>query len=130
MFKRIDHVEILPSNIERTLVFYQDVLGFSLGARHPVDSPLLKEVVYLKLGDTMVEVLAARTPMSGALDPSQVGYRLLALEVDDMQQAVEYLASKGVTMAWGPVALGTSTRAEIRDPDGLPIELRQWKTRP
>ncbi len=78
----------------------------------------------------MVEVLGARTPASGALNPSQVGYRLLALEVDDMDQTVEYLASKGVTMAWGPVVLGTSIRAEIRDPDGLPIELRQWKSRP
>ncbi len=106
MFTRIDHVELLPSDVERTLAFYQEILGFRLAARHPVDSPLLKEVVYLKLGDTMVEVLSARTPASGALDPSQVGYRLLAL------------------------ALGTSTRAEIRDPDGLPIELRQWRTRP
>ncbi len=78
----------------------------------------------------MVEVLAARAPASGALNPSHVGYRLLALEVDDMEQTVQYLARKGIAMAWGPIDLGTSIRAEIRDPDGLPIELRQWKSRP
>ncbi len=59
-----------------------------------------------------------------------MGYRLLALEVDDMEAAANYLASRGVALAWGPIALGTSVRAEIRDPDGLPIELRQWNTRP
>ncbi len=130
MFIGIDHLEILPSNVERTVAFYRDVLGFRLASRHPVNSPQLTEVIYLKLGETMVEVLAARTPVTGALSPSQVGYRTLALAVDDMKQAIEYLAGKGVAVAWGPVDLGASIRAEIRDPDALPIELRQWKSRP
>ncbi len=130
MFKRIDHVEILPADPERTIRFYQTVLQFTLAARHPVDSPLLKEVAYLKLADTMVEVLIARAPKPPAAEPAQVGYRLLALEVEDMAKVVAYLAGHGVAPTWGPVTLGTSIRAEIRDPDGLPIELRQWKTRP
>jgi glyoxylase I family protein len=130
MFKRIDHVEILPSDPERTIVFYQEVLGFTLAGRFPVDTPLLKEIVYLKLADTMVEVLATRTPASATMDPPQVGYHLLALEVENMEQAIAYLASKGIAPTWGPVRLRTSVRAEIPDPDGLPIELRQWMTRP
>jgi glyoxylase I family protein len=43
-----------------------------------------------------------------------------------MDRAIEYLKGKGVEVSWGPVLLGTSKRAEIRDPDGLSIELRQW----
>ena len=50
----------------------------------------------------------------------------MAIEVDDMDRAIEYLKSKGVSVSWGPVTLGTSKRAEIKDPDGLSIELRQW----
>ncbi|HYL82342.1 MAG TPA: VOC family protein, partial [Candidatus Acidoferrum sp.] len=92
MFKRIDHVEVLPSDPERTIAFYQEVLGFTLAGRFPVDTPLLKEIVYLKLADTMVEVLAARAPTSAKMDPSQVGYHLLALEVENMEQAIAYLA--------------------------------------
>jgi len=31
-----------------------------------------------------------------------------------------------VEITWGPITLGKSKRAEIKDPDGLSIELRQW----
>lgn len=51
---------------------------------------------------------------------------MMALEVDDMDKAVEILTDKGVAITWGPVTLADSKRAEIKDPDGLPIELRQW----
>jgi predicted enzyme related to lactoylglutathione lyase len=47
--------------------------------------------------------------------------------VDEMKKAVEYLKGKGVTILREPVDLGNSFRGEISDPDGLIIELRQWK---
>jgi len=37
---------------------------------------------------------------------------------------------KRYTVTWGPVDLGVSIRAEITDPDGLTIELREWKHKP
>ena len=30
MFKKIDHVELIPANFERSVKFYTDVLGFKL----------------------------------------------------------------------------------------------------
>ena len=36
VFSAIDHVEIIPSDFERTLAFYTDVLGFSLAQRTEV----------------------------------------------------------------------------------------------
>ena len=36
------------------------------------------------------------------------------------------IARHGVEPAWGPIRRPTYARAEIRDPDGNPIELRQW----
>jgi glyoxylase I family protein len=50
----------------------------------------------------------------------------MAIEVDDMDEAIEYLKGKGVEVLREPVKIGTSRRAEIKDPDGLSIELRQW----
>ena len=50
----------------------------------------------------------------------------MALEVANMDKALVYLASKGIKPTWGPVDLGKSKRAEVKDPDGLSIELRQW----
>lgn len=127
MFKRIDHVEIVPSNVERTLDFYQTILGFNLKVRVQVDAPPMKEVIYLQLGDTMIEVISAEKPAAKSQEAWQVGYRAIALEVEDMEKTVEYLREKGIEMAREPVDLGTSIRGEIRDPDGLTIELRKWK---
>jgi catechol 2,3-dioxygenase-like lactoylglutathione lyase family enzyme len=55
-----------------------------------------------------------------------LGYRMIALEVDDMQKAVEYLKTKGTEIVWGPKVREKYVRAEIRDPNGFNIELRQW----
>lgn len=51
---------------------------------------------------------------------------MIALAVDDMDAAVEHLKAKGIEITAGPVTLGSSKRAEIKDPDGLSIEIRQW----
>jgi glyoxylase I family protein len=128
MFKRIDHIEIAPADFERTLTFYQDVIGFTLSSRLSVTMPPLREIAFLKLGDTMLEMLGMIEPDTTALTPAQVGYRAMALEVDDMEQTARELAAKGIPIVWGPINLGDSLRAEIRDPDGLTIELRQWLT--
>jgi glyoxylase I family protein len=73
----------------------------------------------------MLELLAIKKSAPPPKGP-QVGFRTMAIEVGDMDRAIEYLKGKGVEVSWGPVTLGTSKRAEIRDPDGLSIELRQW----
>ena len=43
-----------------------------------------------------------------------------------MQKAADYLKTKGVDIVWGPRVRETYSRAEIRDPNGYHIELRQW----
>jgi glyoxylase I family protein len=43
-----------------------------------------------------------------------------------MDRALSLLKEKGVETAWGPIKQPSYARAEIRDPDGNPIELRQW----
>ncbi|MBW1999931.1 MAG: VOC family protein [Deltaproteobacteria bacterium] len=127
MFKRIDHFEIVPSDVEKTIDFYTNVLEFKMKFRKQVDAPPMKEVVFLELGDTVLELISAQSPAPRQEDPLHVGYRGLAIEVESMGEAVKYLRGKGVELASGPVDLGTSLRAEIRDPDGLVIELREWK---
>lgn len=127
IFKRIDHVEIVPGNAAKTITFYVDVLGFSIKSRIPMKIAPMKEIVYLTLGDTVIEIISVDNPAPKSDSPWEVGYRGIALEVNDMAEAVRYLQSKGVTIASEPIDLGGSFRGEIRDPDGLIIELRQWK---
>ncbi len=126
MFKRIDHVEIVPHDFERAIGFYTEVLGFTVKERRKVEASPLEEVAFLVLGDTVLELLRVTNASLLSLDSWHVGYRMMALEVDDMDKALEYLAGKGVAITWGPVNLGKSKRAEINDFEGFPIELRQW----
>jgi hypothetical protein len=56
----------------------------------------------------------------------QLGYRMMALEIDDMTKTLEYLRGRGVDAVWGPVFREKYDRAEIRDPNGYHIELRCW----
>ncbi|MDP2730075.1 MAG: VOC family protein [Dehalococcoidales bacterium] len=126
MFKRIDHIEITTGNLEKTISFYTDILGFKIKQRNKMDRPPLEEIDYLTLGDTMIEVLSVKEPAPLAIQQWQVGYRMMALEVENMDEAIEYLKSKGVEISQQPRATGASKRAEIKDPDGRSIELRQW----
>jgi glyoxylase I family protein len=126
MFKRIDHVEIVPRDMEMTVSFYTDVLGFKIRDRRKMENPPMQEIAYLELKDTLLELISVENPAAASVAPWQVGYRMMALEVEDMDRAVEYLKGKGLEMSKGPVTLGKSKRAEIKDPNGLSIEIRQW----
>ncbi len=126
MFKRIDHVEIVPSHFEKTIEFYTNILNFRLKERSKVAMPPLEEIVYLELNGTVVELMSVQNPASISEQPWHVGHRMIALEVDDMDKAIDYLRGKLVEISWGPVTLGNSKRAEIKDPNRLSIELRQW----
>jgi glyoxylase I family protein len=130
MFKRIDHVEIVTDRLDRTVQFYTEILGFTVKRRDRITQSGLGvpiDLVYLDLGGTVVELISYE---GAAIDPApaheHLGYRMIAVEVDDMQNATDYLKTKGVEVVWGPRVRETYSRAEICDPNGFHIELRQW----
>ena len=130
MFKRIDHVEMTVSNPEETIAFYTDVLGFKVRSRDRIERSSLGvplDLAYLDLGGTVIEVIHYDgSPPAPAPQGDHLGYGIVALEVEDMQKALDYLKAKGVECTWGPRVRERYARAEIRDPNGHSIELRQW----
>jgi catechol 2,3-dioxygenase-like lactoylglutathione lyase family enzyme len=131
MFKRIDHIELLTADPQRTIDFYTRVLGFKVRARDRVPQtpmgPL--DLAYLELGGTTVELMCyPEKTLEKRTSEERLGYRMMALEVEDMDRALAQLKAKGIEPSWGPVKRPTYARAEIRDPDGNAIELRQWLT--
>ena len=130
MFKRVDHVEIVADEPDRTLRFNTDVLGFTIKSRERFEQSGLGvpiDLVYLDLGGTVVELI---TYEGASIEPApqkeHLGYRMISLEVDDMAKTTAYLKTKGVEVVWGPKVTETYSRAEICDPNGYHIELRQW----
>jgi len=129
MFRRIDHVELVTAEPERAVKFYTEVLGFRVRATDRVPlSPLGPlDLVYLELGGTTVELMCyPQSTLAPALLGDRLGYRMMALEVDDMDAALAQLKAAGIEPSWGPRKRPNYARAEIRDPDGNGIELRQW----
>ena len=107
-----------------------DVLRFKVKSRERVESPGLgvtMDIVYLDLNGTVVEFISYDGASAGPVpEKEHLGYRMMALEVDDMSKTADYLDTKRVKIAWGPKVGPTETRAEICDPNGNRIELRQW----
>jgi catechol 2,3-dioxygenase-like lactoylglutathione lyase family enzyme len=130
MFKRIDHIEIVTDKLEPSVEFYTQVLGFTVRARDRIErpgSPIVLNLVYLDLGGTTVELIAYEgVPVDPQPKLEHLGYRMMAIEVADMKEALGYLETKGVEAVWGPMFRDTYARAEISDPNGYRIELRHW----
>jgi catechol 2,3-dioxygenase-like lactoylglutathione lyase family enzyme len=65
MFKRIDHVEIVTDQPDRTIQFYTEVLGFTVRSRERVEPPgggAPLNLAYLELGGTTVELITYEGP--------------------------------------------------------------------
>ena len=126
MFNRIDHTEITTRDMAGSVKFYTEILGFQVTSQHKMDgSRGITEIVFMKLGDTSLELLEFpdAEPIS---EKPQVGYRMMAITVDDMPSAIKYLKEKGVTISREHMSLGESWRSEFLDNNGLAIEIRQW----
>ena len=116
MFKRIDHVEIVTDQLDRTVEFYTEVLGFTVKARDRIERSGLGvpiDLVYLDLGGTVVELISYE---GAAVDPApqteHLGYRMIALEVDDMEKTADYLKTSQTYLkfpdqtAWVSLSVG------------------------
>jgi len=70
MFKRIDHVEIVTDQLDPTVQFYTEVLGFRVKARDRIEQSGLGvpiDLVYLDLGGTVVELISYE---GASIDPA------------------------------------------------------------
>jgi len=55
-YKRIDHLALHVSDLQRSIIFYETRFGFEKYFEHPI--PTGQIIAYLRLGDTVLEILA------------------------------------------------------------------------
>ena len=130
--QRVDHIELLVRDMEETLVFYTDVLGFERQRHTVTERPdgSRSEQATITLDDFMMEVIqASPEAVAKEIDQRGVGVQRFALRVDDMDAAAKRLKALGVRFAQEPRPGSTfkGKRAEIVDPNGMSIELREWR---
>ncbi|MDN0074887.1 lactoylglutathione lyase [Crenobacter sp. SG2303] len=124
---RLLHTMLRVGNLERSLAFYQDVLGMKLLRRtdYPEGRFTLVFVGYGDEKDTAVLELTHNWDTESY--ELGTGYGHIAVEVDDAAAACDAARAKGgkVTREAGPMKHGTTVIAFIEDPDGYKIEFIQ-----
>lgn len=100
MFKRLDHVGIVVSDIDASLQTYQNQLGFTLLER--VEIPEQKVVAaFLDGGNSTIELISPTDAESGTaryLANRGEGTHHICYEVDDIEAALAELAAQGVRL--------------------------------
>jgi catechol 2,3-dioxygenase-like lactoylglutathione lyase family enzyme len=140
-----DHTGITVSNLERSLAFWRDVLGFELSHRAHQKGELAEQITgvlgaeiliaVVKAPGHKIELLEYLAPDDGKkLDarPCDVGSVHVALIVDDLDAVLETIAISGWQAAGQPQTLKVGPNAGkrviyVRDPDGTTIEFMQLK---
>ncbi len=97
---KVDHIGIAVKNLEETLSFYQDVLGLDLQGTEVVEEQKVK-VAFLPVGDTEIELLESTSedgPIAKFIEKNGEGVQHIAFKVDDIEEAIAYMQSKGMKM--------------------------------
>jgi len=146
---RADHTGITVSNLERSLGFWRDVLGFEYShSAHQtgerveqitgVKGSELKLAVLKSPSGHKIELLEYLAPSDrqqrNDLRPCDLGHVHVALVVDDLDAILERMPASGWKVAGKPQMLSTGPNAGkrvvyVRDPDGTTIELMQMPSK-
>lgn len=97
---KLDHIGIAVKNLDETLAFYSDVLGLECQGTEVVEEQKVK-VAFLPIGDTELELLESTTddgPIAKHIERSGEGVQHLAFKVENIEEAIEYMISKGMKM--------------------------------
>ncbi|MFT7839910.1 VOC family protein [Saccharothrix sp. BKS2] len=142
----VDHVAIRVSDMERSLFFYRDLLGWEVVMDLRLDGPGMEaalrapgvrvhNVMLRKDPLGMIELVQVHAPevrpYDGTRRPLDVGGLFtLSLNVEDIDACYEELTAKGVEFHSAPATievpgLGTTRIVFLSDPDGVAIELVQ-----
>ena len=142
-FRALDHVGYAVGNLDRSIAFYEVLLGVPLLMRKTWSHPYVGEIVgypdlvleggFFQLPNGVVlELLEYKTPPPGGVDMESynAGNAHLCLVTDDMAADFDRLRAAGydtfradapIEIPWGPYRGGRA--CYLRDPDGISIEL-------
>ena len=139
-----DHTGITVSNLERSLAFWRDVLGFEFSHTAHQKGELAREITGVEGAEIklavlrapgghkieLLEYLAPAERKRATLRPCDVGSVHVAMLVNDLDAVLAQIAASGWEAAGKPQTLNTGPNAGkrvvyVRDPDGTTIELMQ-----
>lgn len=142
-FRALDHVGYAVTDLDRSIAFYETLLGAPMLMRKTWDVPYVGEIVgyrglvldgaFFQLPNGVIlELLEYKSPRPGTVDMESynAGNAHLCLVTEDMAHDFARLRAAGydtfrserpIDIPWGPYRGGRA--CYLRDPDGVSIEL-------
>ena len=146
MNPRFSHVGICITDMERSIAFYRDGLGFEPGTQLTVDpsfgyeglvgvdTPLTMVNQFMRLDAMIIELIEFRSPTRIDRDSTprmmnKIGYTHLSLRYPDVDAKAQELETLGGTIVYSSRTKEQMFGGEIvfiLDPDGNRIELMSY----
>ena len=121
----LGHIGIKVKNLEKSIAFYTETMGFPEMFRlHRDDGRAW--LVYLRITDDQYLEIFPEAIQDRAPEPENNGINHFCLTVENIEEIVRQLEAKGVALYW-PLKTGADNnrQAWVQDPDGNRIELME-----
>lgn len=130
MIKAIEHIGILTKDLQQSVEFYTDVLGFSISAKIEMKEVGLS-AIFIEKNGSKIELMGYR----GTIPKRSEGIEIImggssipindhiTFSVDDIGATVTEIKEKGVEFCLEPKLEGGMKLASFKDPNGVLIEL-------
>lgn len=131
MIKTIDHIGIITNNLQKSVEFYTDVLGFSISSKIEMDDVGFS-VTFVEKNDSKIELMGYRDEIpkrSEGIEIKLGGSSIpindhITFSVDDIGATITDLKEKGVIFCLESVQLESGMKlSSFKDPSGVLIEL-------
>ena len=152
MIHAVDHINLVVSDLKRSVEFYTELLGFKEIKRAHLEGEWIESIIGLKdvranvvyivapAGEPRLELLCFDSPCGEAIPANSLantpGLRHIALRVEDIHATVKSLTEAGVKIVGEPVAVPTDVITHdaghkvlcyFLDPDGTLLELAEYR---
>ena len=97
---KIEHIGIAVKSIEKSLGYYENVLGLKCYAIEDVKDQKVK-TAFLKIGETKLELLEATSndsPIAKFIEKRGEGIHHIAFDTDDIKQSLNEIKTKGIRL--------------------------------
>ena len=121
----LGHIGIKVKNLEKSIAFYTETMGFPEMFRLYRDDGRAW-LVYLRITDDQYLEIFPEAIQDRAPEPENNGINHFCLTVENIEEIVCQLEAKGVALYW-PLKTGADNnrQAWVQDPDGNRIELME-----
>lgn len=96
----IEHIGIAVSNLEQSIRYYEDILGFKCYAIEEVADQKVK-TAFFKVGDTKIELLESTDPegpIGKFIEKKGEGVHHIAFAAKNIEEALKEAENKGITL--------------------------------